>query len=681
MIEVQLEDGRVLEIDAADQAGAATAAKAFLDREAAQKRISAEDAQRGAASRLFKNISDGTTQLAAGIPFAGGMVDEGNALVRSGGGLWGDYDQELAYERERQRQASERSPTASKINTLAGGLGGGGAMVKALPAGAAALMPQTTFGRFLAGGVAGGSGGAIEGFTRGEGGLENRLAEMPLSAAVGAGFGAAFPAVAKSIGASYNAVASWLANRGVDAKSVNVLLDRLKAQGVTPEQAQARIAQMGDDAMLADVTPGMQVFTGGTAIADIGAGNTIGQRLAQRREGGGDRVRGVLDDAFGPAADPYTVKQEQRDIRKTTSDVYRKTAAEYDTDMAPVADYVQTEILRVGPRGPLGDALQRIRSIITDDSGNLVSRGDRVHAIRTQLDMMGEEAAARGMPGLAAEIGKVRQGVDSALKSGVPGMREADLINSTSFRNQRAYDEGRTEVLKGGPDTMTPAQLEARMAQSSEPENAYRTQGVRTELDRIMGNARGNPGARVDRVLDRDWNTRKVTSMIGPAKAPNLRRGLDTEATFTETSNLGEPTRQSRTAVIDAAQDFWGTNAKPGAMGDMLAAGAATSAATGSSLAGATAAAGVGANRLRQAIGAALTPKASPALIQKTAENLTAQGGDLKAIARLLSEKAQELPKRSEAARNIEKIARALLAIQAGRAGYEGQRLIAGGPR
>lgn len=680
-IEVELPDGRVLDVEAGSPEEAGRAAKAFLDREGAQNRLEAEDAQRGPLGRLFKNISDGTTQIAANIPFAGGLVDEGNALVRSGGGLWGDYDQELAYERERQAQAAERSPTATKINSLAGAIGGGGAMLKALPAGATAFIPKTATARILSSGATGAAGGAVEGFTRGEGGLEDRLAEMPWSAALGGFMGGVLPPVAKGIGAGYNAVASWAANRGLDAKSINILLDRLKAQGVTPQQAQARIAELGDEAMLADVTPGMQAFTGGTALADIGAGNTIGQRLAQRREGGGDRVRDVLNDAFGPPADPYTVRQTQRDIRSTTGDVYSKTAGEHAVDMAPVADFVQKEILRVGPRGPHGEVLQRIRSIITDDNGNLVTRGDSVHSIREQLDMMGEEAVARGMPKLAAEISKVRRGVDEALKSGVPGMREADLVNSTSFRNQRAYDEGRTDVLKGGPNTMTPAQLDARMVQSSDPENLFRAQGVRTELDRITGNSRGDPGARVDRVLDRDWNTPKVTSMIGPQKAQDLRRGLDAEATFTETSNLGEPGRQSRTAVINAARDFWGANAKPGAAGDMLAAGAATTAATGSSLAGATAAMGVGANRLRQAVGNALTRKPSPALMQKTAENLTAQGIDLRSIARLLTEKAEELPKRSEAARNLERFARVLLATQAGRAGFEGQRLIAGGPR
>ncbi len=569
MIEVQLEDGRTLEIDAPDEASAAAAAKSFLDREWAQKRIEAEDAQRGQVDQLFKNFSDGTTQLAANIPFAGGLVDEGNAFVRSGGGLWGDYDQALAYERERQWQATQRSPTASKINSLAGALGGGAAILKVLPAGASALIPKTAPARILAGGGSGVAGGAVEGFTRGEGSLDNRVAEMPLSMAVGGVAGVGFPVLAKGIGAGYSAAASWLANRGIDAKSINILLDRLKAQGMKPEQAQARIAELGDEAMLADVTPGMQAFMGGTAFADTGAGNIIGQRLVRRREGGGDRMQNVLDEAFGPPKHPYNVVQNEQPVRR--------------------ADW-----------------------------------------------------------------------------------------SSSLHRNREAYEKGRTEVLT---NKVSPAEHAADVANYTPEELAMSKAGMRYDIDRRLSNIRNNPDMAADRVLLRDNNMEKVHFSIGSDKSRNLQRGIDREGIFNDTSSLGEPARLLRMEGTNAARDFWGANARPGVVGDMIAAGLATSATTGSLLAGTKAAADAGTNRLRHAIGATLTPKASPALIQKTAENLTAQRGDLRGLARLLVDKAQELPKRSEAARNIEKIVRLLLSTQAGRVGFESQHLIAGGPR
>lgn len=565
MIEFRLEDGRVLEIDAPDQASAAEAAKTFLDREVAQQSVTSEYAQKGPVGRLFHNFVDGTNQLAAGIPLVGGLVDEGNAALATGGGLWGDYGKWLEYYRERQRQAAERSPAASGINSLAGGFGGGGAMVKALPVGASALLPKSPAARVVAGMLTGAGGGAAEGFTRGEGGLDNRIAEMGPSAAFGIAGGLA-PVVAKGMGIGWNAVTAYLANRGVDAKSINALLERLQAQGVTAHQARARIVELGDEAMLADVTRGMQAYTAGVALADAGAGNTIGRRLAKRREGGGDRMRDILDEAFGPEINPYTVGNGQREIHP-----------------------------------------------------------DAIH-------------------------------------------------------DQRAFNEGRTEVLKAGSDTMTQAELEARIAQSTESVNMFRRQGSRAELDRIMTNMRGDPDARVDRVMTRDWNDRKIGSMIGPRKARDLERGLDAEATSIETSNLAEPARQNRTAIINTSRDLWGPNRKPQILGDMLATGAATAATTGSSSAGVTAALGLGANHLGRHFGNTLVPKVAP-LIQKTAENLTEQGEPLKALVRFLAEKEAALLKRSQISQNIERVAGALLAIQAGRAGYEGQDFLFGGPR
>src|SRR4051794_24041591 len=106
---------------------------------------------------------------------------------------------------------------------------------------------------------------------------------------------------------------------------------------------------------------------------------------------------------------------------------------------------------------------------------------------------------------------------------------------------------------------MTPAQLADLQARSSLPENAMRQQGVRTELDRMMSNQRLNPATQMDRATTRDWNDQKLSTMIGPKRAEQLARDLDREATFTETSNLAEPGRGSRTAII-GSRNVWGSD-------------------------------------------------------------------------------------------------------------------------
>lgn len=639
-IAVELPDGRILDVEADSPEAAGQAAKAFMNNEAAQARVESE---RG----LIQNVDDRVRAFARGVPVLGGATDEiaaalntldipvdpGGAMALARGGKsspWQSrvatsekmkgflaaqndaYEQELAYQRARDVDYDDRHPAESAVVQIGGGIAGTIAGLRLLPNGVRATVPLSRTHKYVAGTGAGLGGGYTEGFMRGEGGIEARNDEATKSALWGAGAGAVSPAISKVVGATYNSVASWLANRGVDAKSISVLLDRLKAQGVTPQQVQARIAELGDEAMLADVTPGMQAFAAGTAIADNGAGNIIGTRLATRRESSGIRGEKILDDAFGPPQNPYN--------------------------------------------GP----------------ANLNADSDNVYPIRTQLDMMIESARRTGNSELAAKLDTIRNGGDVRPKG------EADTWYSSPYRNQRAYEKGRTKVLT---NEVSSAEHAADVANYTSEELAMSNAGLRYELGRRLSNAQNSPGIATERILARDNNLDKVQSSIGAAKTRNLQRGIDSEETFNDTSNLAEPARQRNAAAIGAARDFWGKNVKPGALADMIAAGGVTAATTGSWKAGATAAVNAGAGRLRQVVSTALTPSASPALIKKTAENLTAQGVDLRTIAGMLVERAQELPKRSEAVKNIEKMVRLLLTTQAGRAGFEGQRLISGGPR
>lgn len=450
-----------------------------------------------------------------------------------------------------------------------------------------------------------------------------------LTGEIGTGF------IGAPIKGMWQGVARLLTSRGVDDKAARVILKELEASGMSPQQAEQRLAQLGPEGMIADVSPGMQVHTGATAIADSGAGNTIAQRLAMRREGGHGRVSQDLDAAFGPPQDPYLVEQATRATQRTTGPAYQ-TASQYAVDTAPVADLVQQEILRVGPRGPYGQALQEIRRVITDRRGNLVSQGDRVHAVRQQLDMMIEQAQSSGQRQLAAQLGRIRSEVDSSLKGGIPGFAEADKTFADAARQQRAYDQGRTGVLRGGPETMTPAELADIQSRSSVPENMMRQQGTRTEIDRQLSNQRLNPGTTVDRLTSRDWNDDKMRIMLGQQRAEGLGRTIDREATFTETSGLGEPSRGSRTAqVAAAAQRIYGRGGKSSLTGE-IAGGAVAGGMMGGAHGAAIGAGVATVNRVRQKIAEVLTRKSSEKTVRDVADKLTATGASrdevLKAI-------------------------------------------------
>lgn len=575
-----------------------------------------------------------------------------------GGDYGGKYDEMLA--RERQGLEDFRSLHPYQASGLEAA---GGVSTALVPAGAVVRG-----GNIVTKGAAGLGAGAVmggaQGFGAGEGGFEQRLGGAGEGALWGAGAGLATPALGKMAGATWNAVAGALANRGVELQSIQKILGRLRDSGFSPQDAAARLDELGPEGVLADVNSGMQVSLGATASKDPGAAAMISDRLGGRLDRSHPRMSEDFDATLGPARDPYDVKQVESGVRSGVGDVYESTGG-YVVDTAPVADFLQKEILRVGPRGPHGEALQKIRAIITDDNGNLVTRGDRVHAIREQLDMMAESAANSGNMKLAKAIGKYREGIDTALKHGVPGMKEADEVYTQSFRRQEAFDRGRRDVLT---DRVTPGQHRANVARMAKTpdEQAFENAGVRYDLDRRLSNTRNNPGLAAERILTRDNNMQKIQTSIGPARADRLQRGLDREETFLETSNLGDVRRNSRTTPLkEAAADMWGNGYGFG--GDLGA--AVMGGYMGGSWMGALGAgAGVLAKKFGGAAGHAVSARTGKT-IRQVADDLTATGARRTHLINALMREAAALPVR---ARNAETISRLAVALLLGTSGQTG---------
>lgn len=195
---IELKDGRELEIQAKTEAEAQAIGQQFVLREKAQQRLKAEDAQRGLVTNFTKNVSDSLTDIASKIPVIGGLVDEGKAGLQTllqGG----SYDENLAYEREREQQFQDRAPNAVKGMNYAPGLYAG---MRALPTGVkpGASLPA----KIVGGGVVGTALGVEEGFTRGEGGVENRVNSATGAGGFGGVIGATIPIVGQIMGSLVN---------------------------------------------------------------------------------------------------------------------------------------------------------------------------------------------------------------------------------------------------------------------------------------------------------------------------------------------------------------------------------------------------------------------------------------------------------------------------------------------
>jgi len=588
-----------------------------------------------------------------------------------------DYNQAL----DRQRQSAS---VAQRDNPWSyGGGQAAGAIIPGIVTAGAANAPRLG-GRMLQGGTVAAGQGAVYGFGSGEDGFQNRGKEALKTGAISGVLGITAPIVASGVGAAWRGVSNWLANRGVDARSTAEILDMVQQSGLTPQQVQQRLDELGPEGMLADISSGMQVEAGGTARASTEAGSLINDRLAARRMGSNARTGSALDDAFGPAADPYTVRQGTRAAKGAISPEYADAIQNAPALPANIDDLMAKGL--TNPSAGLSMTNRKAMLGIMDEIDDALAAGEpsetasRLLNLRQSLDASiihdGRQAVTLSSADKANQdvLKQARSYIDRVLKDNIPGIAEADKKFATAARSQAAFDQGRKEVMRGGPDTMTPAELNAIRARSNPVENTMRQQGIRTELGRQISNQNANPANKIDRTLQRDWNTEKLASEIGRPKSARLAQALEAEHTFTETSNLGEAARGSRTNVLGSAQRRWGTNGGTGTNADAMAA-ALGGTAIGGPTTGLVTGASVYVNRARQAIAQALSKK-SPDVIRATADKLTSSGPLRQKMVKALEVAAAGSQGRIAQARTVDKIIRLLMASQAPLAGREASRVL-----
>jgi hypothetical protein len=572
------------------------------------------------------------------------------------------YDDQLTETRQIQEREKQTNPKTYVTGQITG------AALPAFVTMGSSVAPTLGTNIVRGGGFGSLSAGAY-GFGEGEGGFGNRALNAGINAPIGGFFGSTMPVIAKGIGASWNAVSKVLTKSGIPDKAQGVVLDMLKKTGLSPDDAAARLDELGPEAMLADLA---QVEAAGTARASTNAGKKMGDRLAARRETGGRRVKSALDDAFGPAQDPYAVLEASRAAKSQINPAYREAIANAPVLPKTMADDVAQELmphakgLSLDNRALMGRYMTAMEDALTAESPDLSA--SRLLDLRKSLDAQtvfgGREQMMLAPADRAAQsvIKQARAHVDKVLKRFVPGIAEADARHAPLSRQQAAFDYGRKEVLKGGSDAITPAQLANKIAALTKPERIMITQGIRTELSRMLANTRNNPAVTVDRVTSRDWNRDKIRTLVGDNKTDDLEKAINRETVFTETSNLIEPSRNSRTAVLTEATERWKPSAsRSGAAGDIAGAFMGGSAAGGLP-AGAAAATGVGLRKLGRAL--FKSDKVDEKLVAEVADYLSRSGGARnKVLEDLLQKYGKEL-NQGKTGKGLEQIIRRMLASQ-----------------
>jgi hypothetical protein len=237
-----------------------------------------------------------------GLPVVGGFLDEASAGIQgglhtiSGGYVGRPYGEALALERERSRQADEASPVLAVGSKLAMGVTSAGPLARI-------FSSPTTVGQIGRGVAVGTPLGYVEGFSRGEGGFDNRNDSGQRAAALSAGLGAAIPIAGAGAQRAFGAYADHVQpgitrmRSGPAAAADEILANKIYREGSSPQAKRLQL-QQGQNAarmdsnsrvdlpeMLADTSDSMRRLAGSAYRSGGEAGNTIKTALDGRQRG------------------------------------------------------------------------------------------------------------------------------------------------------------------------------------------------------------------------------------------------------------------------------------------------------------------------------------------------------------------------------------------------------------
>lgn len=524
-----------------------------------------------------------------GVPYAGPFFTRARALATDG-----DYATNL--ERE-QAQASTFDRDFAKTAMAAKG---GGAIL-----GTVAAYPLTKFGGVtgrvargafggpgsstLATAVNGGAAGGLQGMAQGFGdsrdltNLKEVTPNVMRDTAFGMGFGFGLPLLAAGGVGAYNYVKnkSDALPAEMPGKAGQWLVNQLGDPAKVSAYRKA-MADLGPDAVLADVSPEMQGVAG-AAASRPGSRGAVVETLNTRDAGKNARIGGAVTSEFGPDAIPSQVQAQIKEAKDALSPAYEAAFAKVKdaVDTAPIAK--RLELLAAGKRGPAQEAASKVRDMLNFTGSNVLDGSPRtLHQVRVAIDGMMDGEVNRDVRAVLTEA---RKSIDAELAAKVPGIKPIDSAYADLSRQWEAFKTGQKTFETGRETVLRPSELAAKQTELVQPAGTAAgpptsagldrlSQGARSEIERIVG-TKANDVSALNTLLkgEGDWNRDKLRLLFGQEKADRVLKVLDAEQTFQNTRNsvVGnsptEPRRQFNNLLDDIAGKQSGTPTSDTAVG------------------------------------------------------------------------------------------------------------------
>lgn len=535
-------------------------------------------------------------EASQGLPLVGEWIDEAA----------GRFDPQAAQDMRTMSDAMEReNPYESAAWNIAGGVAG--SLPVALK-GAQVAMKAPTAARGVLRGLGMGMGaGAVEGGSAmaGRAELGERGGAAFTGALVGGGIGGAVGALAPLVGKA--AGAAWGRIKKLDVRTIaeefgisNDAARAVKGFLVNDnlDAAAARLAQKGDNAMLAEAGPGTRqlldtsMSRGGKALA------TATPRVEARVQGAGQRWASVVDDVLGDAEGG--IKGAAKGIAKRTAKA-RKAAYDYaysqPTPMTGEAGRKIEKVLgRIDPKD-LNAAMREANAEMRDaglTNMNIMATIDDATGEVTfsqplsvlQLDYLGRglgNIVDEGTDKLTGKVTPAARRASSqagalrdAMKESVDGYERALKLGGDKIKETNALVMGR-KLLS---ETTTPEDVRIAMKGASEAERAAARKGLRENLEAVMGRARATIADLEAGNIDFDAGQNQVAEAVAAIRnlssGNNMKKtrfvlGGDADRLFGELSKVGDAltlraavARNSATAIRQAGQEALQETFAPG---------------------------------------------------------------------------------------------------------------------
>lgn len=400
------------------------------------------------------------------------------------------------------------------------------------------------------------SGGAISGAdTKARGGSWE---DAGVNALLGAGVGAMFPVGEKLVKMGWDAI------RGapVIARPAQKVAQGAVADKLTPNDLDAMLAALGDDAVLADLGPNLQAHAGALATMPGEAKSVIADKLVPRTAGKNARIIDDTDAILGPAPVPSKVEAGIRDGQRTLGPSYGEAfRGARAVDTTAIANDLDSAIVNM--RGDAQKALKHVRQMLDvyGEPGTLDPNPGTLFQTRQAIDGI---LSTEANPKVIAALTQVRQQVDSVLADAVPGIKQVDAQFAELARQNEGLQLG-AKALNSGKTAVRPAEMADEVAAGVQPEGLFIgpsgktfrvSQGARAEIDRLIGTT-ANDLVALKQALkgDGSWNRQKLTQLFGNDKADALLDVLEREMKFQGTYDAAFG--NSKTAATTAAQKLY----------------------------------------------------------------------------------------------------------------------------